>query len=152
MAKKKIIKEEKPSISNFSSRTNPAVQFGRKASEGKSGLQIFPRLKTRLCSGKGTPLVGRVRRASVASSRRTPGSSCQGHRDRWSLVCPGHRPHFLLPSEEDPGREQAATAGASADRARAQPWALSRYLCLLHSRTPCSVFCNLLLAPLTAPS
>ncbi|KAK7803771.1 hypothetical protein U0070_013867 [Myodes glareolus] len=106
--------------------TNPAVQFGRTASEGKSGLQIFPRLKTRLCSGKGTPLVGRVRGASVASSRRTPGSSCQGHRDRWSLVCPGHRPHFLLPSEEDPGREQAATAGASADCARAQPWALSR--------------------------
>lgn len=60
------------------------MQFGRKASEDKSGLQILPRLKTQLCNGKGTPQVGRVRGASAASSCRTPGSSCRGHRDRWS--------------------------------------------------------------------
>lgn len=58
------------------------------------------------------------------------------------LVRPGHRLHFSLHSEEDPGRERAATAGASADRARgAQPWALSPpYLCLPDSRIPCSAF------------
>lgn len=103
------------------------MQFGRKASGDKSGLQIVPSLKTQLCSGKRTPRVNRVRRASAASSCRTPGKLLP-------LVPPGHRPHFFASSEEDLGRERRQQELVLT--ARAQLWALSRYLCLPYSALP----------------
>lgn len=122
---------------------NPAVQFGRKASGDKSGLQIVSRLKTQLCSGKGTPRVDGVRGASAGSSCRTPGKLLL-------LVPPRSPPALLASSEEDLGREQRQQELVLT--ARALPWALSRYLCLPYSAHSLLSFCNLLLPLLTAPS
>lgn len=108
----------------FSSRTNPAVQFGLKASGDKSGLQIVSRLQTQLCSGKGTPRVN-----------QSPGSiCCQLLQDPWKAPAAGSPrlpPALLASSEEDLGRERRQQELVLT--ARAQLWALSRYLCLPYS-------------------